>query len=175
MARWIRGTPYTRFRAISLRDGKVDFVSGAYDGTIAVETLTANRYWEFPDATGEILLTSSTDISTGSILVTDDDSVYDQVVNVIKGTTDIVITTAIPKNSANADSTFAITGVAEDDIIFANLAGTLVGQSTVVVGACMFEPTGNTGYQYVYVQLCNPTTVTISAGTTLRIGYTVFS
>lgn len=53
---FIGGQPYSSFRAVNNKDGKMRLASGAYGGVLQPKTLTADRTWEIRDKDGTIAL-----------------------------------------------------------------------------------------------------------------------
>lgn len=168
MAIWSGGVPYTRFRAVRVKDGKVQFVSGSYAGTQATETLTADRTWTFPDNTGQVLTTSSTDISGGSLVITTNDSTYTTSHDFLFGTTEFYVPRVL--KHAFTSTGVTITGATVGDLVFVALDGTISGSMAFGGGAVNASNVAT-----VICQNISEESWGLAVGSTLSIQYLVIS
>lgn len=173
MAKWISGQPYTRFRAIRLKDNKLSWKSGVYSGLLTTETLTADRTWTFPNETGELLTRGSEEIDSGTIVITSDSSVYSRTLDLLYGTAEIYIP-RVEETTGNTDATIFIDGALANDLVFLSATGTsLLTGGTLIIGG-VYKMEERSEYWNVLLQNLDDTEP-INPAATSEVSYLVIS
>ena len=152
---------------VKLSDGvKLELTKGVYSGTVQLDTLTADRTYTYPDASGTILLNGDVDLSYTASTRTIGNTAGDDAILPLFTSTEaglVPLSGGGTTNFLRADGTWAAAGVEVDVVGIANSNGVYTYYSTLQA-AITAASAGDTVELFSDITETADTTVTLKDG-----------